>query len=237
MFEGLSNGVFHKLFCVLKFPVFFSPPDSSPSCIALYILYISMFVFIHVVSYKLYCFRNKWIESRPIDTCTTGGMYMDMKVIDITLYLRPVYGHPRTHALGCLILFFLTCLSFYRLWKLTQQISSSVTIAYIHHSIIKFFFFISRRVRLNRNTNSFNKVCIEVLSFDFVLESELNIYLKLYNILKKSSERKAFINVLLIPLPVFIWKLCDNAALYLLQYKTHGMDTKREKIIRAFITT
>ena len=31
-------------------------------CVVLYILYISMFVCIYVVSYKLCCSRNKWIE-------------------------------------------------------------------------------------------------------------------------------------------------------------------------------
>ena len=55
----LNDGVFHKLLCVLKFPVFFSPPDNSPFCVVLYIMYISMFVCIYVVSYKLCYFRNK----------------------------------------------------------------------------------------------------------------------------------------------------------------------------------
>ena len=41
---SMSDGVFHKLLCVLKFPVFFSPPDSSPFCVVLYIMYISMYV-------------------------------------------------------------------------------------------------------------------------------------------------------------------------------------------------
>ena len=55
----LSDGVFHKLLCVLKFPMFFSPPDNSPFCVVLYIMYTSMFVCLYVVSYKLCCFRNK----------------------------------------------------------------------------------------------------------------------------------------------------------------------------------
>ena len=54
--------MFHKLCCVLKDPVFFSPADSSPFCFVLYILYILVFVCIYVVSYKICGFWNKLIE-------------------------------------------------------------------------------------------------------------------------------------------------------------------------------
>ena len=80
----------HSISCVLLSTWYL------PFCVVLYIMYISMFVCIYVVSYKLCCFRNKWIELNSVCCCSLPvWRRSSLKKGSPVTYFGPALDPPR----------------------------------------------------------------------------------------------------------------------------------------------